>query len=51
LGFIDEITKDGKVVEKNFYELGKLTEKQTFYYGIDPGYYQCGGNLIYKYEY
>jgi hypothetical protein len=51
-GFIDEITQDGNVVEKNFYELNRLTEKHTFYYGIDPGYYYpCGGNIIYKYEY
>lgn len=50
-GFIDEIIKDGNVVEKNFYELGKLMEKHTFYYGIDPGFSPCGGNLIYKYEY
>jgi hypothetical protein len=50
-GFIDEIIKDGNVVEKNFYELGKLIEKHTFYYGIDPRFSPCGGNLIYKYEY
>ena len=50
-GFIDEITKDGNVVEKNFYELGRLIEKHTFYYGIDPGFSPCGGNFIYKYEY
>lgn len=50
-GFIDEIIKDGNVVEKNFYELGKLIEKHTFYYEIDPGFSPCGGNLIYKYEY
>jgi hypothetical protein len=50
-GFIDEITKDGKVVEKNFYELDRLIEKQTFYYGIDPGFSPCSGNFIYKYEY
>lgn len=50
-GFIDEIIKDGNVVEKNFYELGKLIEKHTFYYGIDPGFSPCGGNFIYKYEY
>ncbi|WP_372949576.1 hypothetical protein [Mariniphaga sp.] len=50
-GFIDEITEDGKVVEKNFYELDRLIEKHTFYYGIDPGFSPCGGNFIYKYEY
>lgn len=50
-GFIDEITEDGKVVEKNFYELDRLTEKHTFYYGIDPGFSPCGGNIIFKYEY
>ncbi len=50
-GFIDEISDNDKVIEKNFYEMGKLTEKHTFYYGIDPGFSLCGGNFIYKYEY
>lgn len=49
-GFIDEITQDGKVAEKKFYELGRITEKHTFYYGIDPGFSPCGGNFIYKYK-
>lgn len=50
-GFPDETIQDGKIIEKNYYSDGRLTEKQTFYFGIDPGFSQCNGNLIYKYGY
>jgi hypothetical protein len=50
-GFPDETIQDGNVIEKNFYEQGKLIEKHTFYFGIDPGFSVCYGNLIYRYSY
>lgn len=50
-GFPDETIQDENVIEKNYYSAGQLTEKHTFYFGIDPGFSQCNGNLIYKYEY
>lgn len=50
-GFPDETIQDGNVIEKNYYSDGRLTEKHTFYFGIDPGFSQCNGNLIYKYGY
>jgi len=46
-----ETIQDKNIIEKNFYTNGRLTEKHTFYFGIDPGFSQCNGNLIYKYEY
>jgi hypothetical protein len=50
-GFPDETIQDGNIIEKNYYSDGRLTEKHTFYFGIDPGFSQCNGNLIYKYGY
>jgi hypothetical protein len=50
-GFPDETIQNGNVIEKNYYSDGRLTEKHTFYFGIDPGFSQSNGNLIYKYEY
>lgn len=50
-GFPDETIQDGNVIEKNFYEEGKLIEKHTFYFGIDPGFSACYGNYIYRYSY
>ncbi len=50
-GYLDEVTEDGNTVVKNFYEDNKLMEKHTWYFGIDPGFSLCNGNLIYKYEY
>ena len=50
-GTLDYIIQDGNMVEENFYENGRLIEKHTWYYGIDPGFYFCGGNIIYRYEY
>ena len=50
-GLPDETIQDGNVIEKNFYEKGKLIEKQTFYFGIDPGFSECNGNYIYRYSY
>jgi len=45
------VTENGKTIEKNTYGGNKLLEKQTFYFGIDPGFSFCSGNYIYKYEY
>lgn len=50
-GLPDETKKDGNVIERNFYEQGKLMEKHTFYFGIDPGFSICYGNVIYRYSY
>ena len=50
-GTLDEKIQDGNVIEKNFYKNGKLSEKHTFYFGIDPGFSQCLGNFIFKYDY
>ncbi len=50
-GLLDEIIQDGNIIEKNFYENGKLIEKDTWYFGFDPGFSPCGGNYIHKYEY
>jgi hypothetical protein len=50
-GYLEEIVEDGNTVEKNYYESDKLIEKRTWYFGIDPGFSICSGNLIYKYEY
>ena len=46
-----ETIQNKNIIEKNFYTNGRLTEKHTFYFGIDPGFSQCNGNLIYKYGY
>jgi len=46
-----ETIQDKNVIERNFYANGRITEKHTFYFGIDPGFSQCNGNLIYKYAY
>jgi len=50
-GLPNETIQDGDVIEKNYYERGKLTEKHTFYFGIDPGFSVCNGNFIYRYSY
>lgn len=50
-GFPDEIISGENVIEKNYYENNKLTEKHTFYFGIDPGFSACNGNFIYRYSY
>jgi hypothetical protein len=50
-GLPDETIQDGNVIEKNFYQNSRLTEKHTFYFGIDPGFSRCNGNLIYRYKY
>jgi hypothetical protein len=46
-----KIIEDGKVVEENIYVGNRLTERRISYYGIDPGFYFCYGNFIYRYEY
>ncbi len=46
-----QIEDRGNIVEENKYIDDKLIEKRTYYFGIDPGYYPCYGNYIYKYKY
>jgi len=46
-----KIIEDGNIVEENIYNGNKLMEKRTYYFGIDPGFYFCRGNFIYRYEY
>jgi len=46
-----KIIEDENFVEESFYDGNKLMEKRTYYFGIDPGFYFCNGNFIYKYEY
>ncbi len=44
--------QDGEnIIEENDYIDRKLIEKRTYYFGIDPGFYACYGNYIYRYEY
>lgn len=44
--------QDGdNIIEENDYIDNKLIEKRTYYFGIDPGFYVCYGNYIYRYEY
>lgn len=50
-GTLDHVVQDENIVEENSYENGKLIEKHTWYYGIDPCFSLCCGNIIYRYEY
>ena len=46
------IIRDGEnIIEENDYIDNNLTEKRTYYFGVDPGYYVCYGNYLYKYNY
>ena len=47
---LTKVLEDGKVIEENLYESNKLIEKRTSYFGIDPCFSPCCGNLLYKYE-
>lgn len=48
---LDYIEKDENIIQQNFYEVGKLVEKHTFYFGIDPCFSPCCGSSVYKYQY
>jgi hypothetical protein len=48
---LTEVIENDKLVEENFYDENRLIEKREYYFGIDPGYFACNGNYIYKYEY
>ncbi|HJZ39146.1 MAG TPA: hypothetical protein VJ203_02135 [Bacteroidales bacterium] len=48
---LTRITEGEHTIEVNTYLGNKLTEKKTYYFGIDPGFDVCYGNYIYKYEY
>lgn len=50
-GRLEKVIDDGNVIEQNLYDGNKLLEKRIYYFGIDPGYYACNGNFIYKYQY
>jgi hypothetical protein len=50
-GTLDYVVQDGNIIEKNTFENSRLVEKHTWYYGIDPCFSQCCGNIIYRYEY
>jgi len=44
--------RDGEnIIEENDYIDKKLIEKREYYFGIDPGYFACNGNYIYRYKY
>jgi hypothetical protein len=44
--------QDGEnTIEEYDYIDKRLIEKRTYYFGIDPGFFSCNGNYIYKYEY
>lgn len=48
---LTKIIEDENIIEENDYYENKLTEKRTYYFGIDPGFDVCYGNYIYRYEY
>ena len=48
---LTKIIEDENIIEENDYIENKLTEKRTYYFGIDPGFDVCYGNYIYRYEY
>jgi YD repeat-containing protein len=50
-GRLLRIIENDQVVEENTYDGNRLTEKWTYYFGIDPGASFCLGNYIYRYEY
>lgn|SRR5690606_6830612 len=45
------IREGENTIEENDYQGDQLLEKRVYYFGIDPGYYACNGNFIYRYEY
>ena len=40
-----------KLIENNIYNNGRLVERWTYYFGIDPCYSPCCGQYFTKYEY
>ncbi len=46
-----QVKDRGNIIEENKYIDNKLIEQRIYYFGIDPGYYSCSGNYIYKFEY
>jgi len=46
-----QIRDEENIVEENAYDGKKLLEKREYYFGIDPGYFSCQGNYMYRYEY
>ncbi|TYA92202.1 hypothetical protein [Seonamhaeicola marinus] len=48
---LTEVLDRENTIEEYDYVNGKLTEKRTYYFGIDPGYDICYGNYIYRFEY
>lgn len=48
---LTKVIEDGNIIEQNTYDVNKLIEKRTIYFGIDPGFFPCSGSFIYKFEY
>lgn len=46
-----QIREGENIIEENDYNDKKLIEKREYYFGIDPGFFICYGNYIYRYEY
>ncbi len=50
-GLLTMKREDENIIEKNTYSNGKLVERWTYYFGIDPCFSPCCGQYITKYEY
>jgi YD repeat-containing protein len=50
-GRLLKVKEGNNVIEEYTYSGDRLLTKKIWYFGIDPGYYMCSGNLVYKYEY
>ena len=50
-GLLINKKENEKVIEKNIYYSGRLVERWTYYFGIDPCFSICCGQYITKYEY
>lgn len=48
---LTQIRDQENVVEESDYNGNRLIEKREYYFGIDPGYFPCQGNYVYRYEY
>lgn len=45
------IREGENIIEENDYIGNRLIEKRTYYFGMDPGFFICGGNFVQKYKY
>lgn len=46
-----KILDQNSIIEENLYLGSELLEKKIYYHGIDPGYFMCNGNYVYKFSY